>query len=601
MLISPPRSLFVILALTSLLVAAAAGARTWSVPGEQPTIQAGIEAATVGDTVLIACGTYLEHDINLKAGISLLGEASDPSCVVIDAQNLGRALNCEELDELTWVQNITFTGGFVSDGWFDALGGGVRCLQAVVSFTKCVFDGNTARIGAGLGASESTITLQDCTFNANVATHPIWAAGGGLWARNCRGTIDNCQVTANTAFSDNPGDPGDGGGFFFNNNSFAVSHCRFEGNATGAGAGAFYFVTNDSSAVYNCDFRDNSGGNGGAMYFEFGAAAKVVDSTFIGNTAAAGGAVVVFNESFPKLIRCYFEGNSATVWGGGALDSWFSETEVSDCVFINNTAQTHGGGANFGGGTCTVSNSVFVGNSAVGKGGGLRAHFANIVATGCTLAGNSAVSGGGIHCGESSTAVVENCIVAFSASGGSIVGNEAGFASIICSDLFGNSGGDWVGNIADKLFEDDNFSADPLFCSLSLNDVSLDSWSPCLPENRMNCGLVGALPVGCSVSTAPAQGNLPAGIVGAGNYPNPFNPATTIRFTLGQAGPTSVVIYDLAGRLVRTLLAESLSAQTHEVVWRGRDDDGSEVAAGVYFYQINSGLHQSVGRMALVK
>ncbi len=601
MALIPHRALTVILIVSALLAANVAGATTWLVPSERPTIKTGIQAAAFGDTVLIACGTYLEHEINLKAGITLLGAGVDSSCVVIDAQNQGRVLNCEGLTELTRVQNLTFTGGYTTEGWFEALGGGVRCLESIVSFTNCVFERNTARIGAGLGASASTITLQDCTFVGNRATHFDWAAGGGFWARDCNGTIDNCEITNNSAFSDNPGNPGDGGGFFFNNNTFAVSNCRFEANSTGAGAGGFYSVTNDSSVVSNSDFIANTAANGGAVYFEFAAAAQFVDCNFIENTATAGGAVVIFNGSFPKLTGCLFEGNTATLWGGGAIDSWTSETEVTDCVFRNNTAQSHGGGANFGSGNATVTNSVFIGNTAVGNGGGMRAHIANIVATGCTLASNAATSGGGIYGGVGSSATIENCIVAYAVSGGSVVGAEPGFATISCTDIFGNDGGDWQGDIADQLLADGNFSADPLFCALSLNDVSLDGVSPCAPAGQEICGLIGAVPVGCSVAATPDQAILPASIVGVGNYPNPFNPATTIRFTLGQAGPTRVVVLDLAGRLVRTLLAESLTADTHEVNWRGRNDDGAEVAAGVYFYQITSRDQQSVGRMALVK
>jgi len=62
-----------------------------------------------------------------------------------------------------------------------------------------------------------------------------------------------------------------------------------------------------------------------------------------------------------------------------------------------------------------------------------------------------------------------------------------------------------------------------------------------------------------------------------------------------------VVIFDLAGRKVKTLVDDVLTAKIHEVVWSGKDDADHGVSAGVYFYRVTSGDHLFVGRMALVK
>ena len=85
------------------------------------------------------------------------------------------------------------------------------------------------------------------------------------------------------------------------------------------------------------------------------------------------------------------------------------------------------------------------------------------------------------------------------------------------------------------------------------------------------------------------------------NFPNPFNPKTTIQFALPSAGRTRVNIFDVAGRHVRSLLDEDLEASTHQVNWTGDDDNGRSVSAGVYFYMVTSGKSRSVGRMALIK
>ena len=66
------------------------------------------------------------------------------------------------------------------------------------------------------------------------------------------------------------------------------------------------------------------------------------------------------------------------------------------------------------------------------------------------------------------------------------------------------------------------------------------------------------------------------------NWPNPFNPRTTIAFDLPRAGVVQLSVHDVAGRLVRVLVDETLSPGSHEAVWDGRDAAGREVGSGSY-------------------
>jgi hypothetical protein len=68
--------------------------------------------------------------------------------------------------------------------------------------------------------------------------------------------------------------------------------------------------------------------------------------------------------------------------------------------------------------------------------------------------------------------------------------------------------------------------------------------------------------------------------------PNPFNPATTLRFRTEAAGAARLTIHDPRGRLVRTLVSEALPAGDHAARWDGRDDSGRTVAAGVYLARL---------------
>jgi FlgD Ig-like domain len=87
----------------------------------------------------------------------------------------------------------------------------------------------------------------------------------------------------------------------------------------------------------------------------------------------------------------------------------------------------------------------------------------------------------------------------------------------------------------------------------------------------------------------------------AQNEPNPFNPETTIRYTVPAAGNVTINIYDASGRLVRTLLDGSSPAGSHNVTWNGVDNHNSQVSSGVYFYRLTAGKFSETKKMVLLK
>lgn len=87
----------------------------------------------------------------------------------------------------------------------------------------------------------------------------------------------------------------------------------------------------------------------------------------------------------------------------------------------------------------------------------------------------------------------------------------------------------------------------------------------------------------------------------ASAYPNPFNPRTTIRFDLQAAGPVRLSVYDVAGRLVRTLVDSDLSGGTQEVTWDGRDASGRGVGSGSYFARLLAAGRRETVWMSLVR
>ncbi len=85
------------------------------------------------------------------------------------------------------------------------------------------------------------------------------------------------------------------------------------------------------------------------------------------------------------------------------------------------------------------------------------------------------------------------------------------------------------------------------------------------------------------------------------NYPNPFNPSTTIAFALPKPVDVAIHIYNLTGRLVKTLLNESKQAGRYEVVWDGRNNNAEAVGSGTYFYVVLAGERQVMKKMVLLK
>ncbi|MCK4578622.1 MAG: Ig-like domain-containing protein, partial [Candidatus Marinimicrobia bacterium] len=94
---------------------------------------------------------------------------------------------------------------------------------------------------------------------------------------------------------------------------------------------------------------------------------------------------------------------------------------------------------------------------------------------------------------------------------------------------------------------------------------------------------------------------LPSDYVLYANYPNPFNPATTIEFALPQRDQVRITVYDLLGRAVRNLENATLDPGRHSIIWDGRDDHGRQVAAGMYIYRLVTPSASLARKMLLLK
>jgi hypothetical protein len=97
------------------------------------------------------------------------------------------------------------------------------------------------------------------------------------------------------------------------------------------------------------------------------------------------------------------------------------------------------------------------------------------------------------------------------------------------------------------------------------------------------------------VSSTPAKQML------SQNFPNPFNPTTTIEYNVPVNGNVSLNVYNVKGQLVRTLVNENQTIGKHTIVWDGQDNNGATATSGIYFYKMTSSNTTETRKMIMVK
>jgi len=196
----------------------------------------------------------------------------------------------------------------------------------------------------------------------------------------------------------------------------------------------------------------------------------VTNCTFIDNTAdSAGGGMYNHNDTDAMVTYCAFNGNSASQ--GGGMNNQGNHTTVTNCTFKGNSVTGSGGGMlNVGGGSPTVTNCTFDGNSGA-FGGGLGVDTGTTVSN-CTFRGNMATSTGGAIYFLVTNPTVNNCILWDNLP--DEIDGSLGTPAVSYSNVQGG----WPG--------DGNIDADPLFVDADNGDFRLLAGSPCIDAGHNN-------------------------------------------------------------------------------------------------------------------
>ncbi len=339
--------------------------------------------------------------------------------------------------------------------------------------------------------------------------------------------------------------------------------------------------------------------------------------TIINGSAEFGGAILLIFAT-PTITNCNFESNHSSDWNyakGGALyvNDCFGLT-IENCSFSNNISSawwTGSGGAIYSSySDLTISYSVFYNNIAAGsegsgEGGGITAYMSDIYLINNTFFSNTAGGfyngyGGGMYCDNSDISVINSIFWQnFRISGtiDNIHNEESQIYTEYCD--FENGGFTGTGNI----------DSDPLFVNPDDGNLNLQSNSPCIdagnpdpqyndPDGTRND--MGAYYYNQVVSIENYE--LQISNFKLHNYPNPFNPTTTISFSIQEESNIDLAVYNIKGQKVKTLAQNEYTGGSHSVVWDGVDESGKKVGSGVYFYKLKvNGKIEAVKKCLLLK
>ncbi|RKU10429.1 hypothetical protein C6501_13830 [Candidatus Poribacteria bacterium] len=327
-------------------------AATLHVPADQPTIQAGIDAAKDGDTVLVADGTYSgigNVNIDFLGKQIIVKSENGPEATIVDCQSIpntrGFIFQNEETNDVV-LEGFTITNGN-HEGW-----GGIYCTNSAPTIKNCYILSNRG----GIYCVDSNPKIIDSKISNNNSV-----AGVSFWGhpekdydddKINRPRLTNCIVSENE----------NAGISSFDGASVEIIGCIVSKNKS-SGIVCDYFA---SVHIRYCEIFQNTGG--GIKGTEY-AGLNITDSIIKQNTAKNGGGISCSPTSRLKVIGCVIAENIATESGGGIdIYSSFGHASIAYCTITRNTANVRGGGVHveLRGSPFNCSNSIIWGNMSKG-------------------------------------------------------------------------------------------------------------------------------------------------------------------------------------------------------------------------------------------
>ena len=593
-----------IILLSMIFIAGIAWSDIIHIPDDYPTIQAGIDAAVDGDTVLVTDGMYTgEGNKNLdfkRKAITVKSENGAENCI-IDCEDSGKGFSFyskETSDAI--VDGFTIKNGRANKG------GGISCDNSSPTIRNNIITENFAQDGGGIYCGNgSNAIIQSNIISSNIADY--W--GGGISTPFSSPIITGNLITENVAALQGGG--GQGGGIAAYGNSSPIISNN---------------VITKNSAVLNPDIDLEVGG--GAISLDAYANAIIVNNTIDQNHTEygfGGGIFCDFNAS--PIIT-----NNVIVNSTKGAGIWVSSVDAYPILTYNDVWNNEGGeyiGISPGIGDISI-NPLFV-DAANGD-----YHLSNW----------SPCIGKGIITDDVPTTDKEGNprpkppdsnpdMGAYENNRptplprGDVSGNEnvtAFDASLVLRHVVGSKNLSEAQLEAADVTNDGNVSA--LDAALILQysvglitkfPVETKTAAPVLAAKSEEGALIKAIAQLEATTLNREQkqvlGRLknlffekspPKNTLLLQNFPNPFNPETWIPYQLANDSVVIISIYNAKGQIIRTITLGNKNAGIYvtkekAAYWNGKNDDGEKVASGIYFYTLQTGEFRATRKMIIEK
>jgi hypothetical protein len=543
------------------------------VPGDYPNIQAGIDAASDGDTVLAADGTYTGSgnknlDFNGKA-ITVESENGAENCII----------DCEEEDRAFY-----FHSGETSE----AVVRGFKIINARIN-------GNGGGIYCGNSSSptiESNIIMGNRTVNGH---------GGGIYCENSSPTIQYNEISWNTS------DYSGGGIACIDNSSSTIQNNRIIKNRTIVGdqSGGGISCHKSSPIIRNNVIIENeSNHRAGGISCEQKSSPAIIFNTIVGNSASSlGGGICCLNSSSPTILN-------TILWADSPDEIYIDGTSGIDITYSDIQGGWPGEGnidadPLFGNPYSGLTYDLKPGSPCINAGTSSGAPSTDIV-------GRSRPSGSGVDIGayeqnDDGTLAVELSLFTASVTNDGVIirwrteseTNNVGFTIYRSESKDGNytkiafvSGAGNTGMPTDYQFFDTKVEPGKTYFYY-LEDIDITG-------ERNKSDIIKVVVPAKSVILIPKDFAL------LQNYPNPFNPETWIPFKLARNALVTIHLYSTKGQLIRTISLGTRNAGIYTTkdkaaYWDGRDNLGQKVSSGVYYYTMQAGEFRATRKMVIVK
>jgi hypothetical protein len=411
-----------ILAAALLFLVSASFGADLLVPGQFPTIQAAVDTAVTGDTVIIAPGTYTGFGncvISISGKIITIRstDPNDPAIIsstIIDCNALfagGFNISSNSIIEgLTIINGIaryhSGAGIYVSSSYSPVicnciinnntslyLGGGIYS-EGNPTISGCIITGNQASHGGGIYINKGSAIINKCVITENLSSY----YGGGIYVYSQGSlTISDCTITGNQAYN------GPGGGIHINTNKgpVTINKCVITKNSSSSYGGGIDTYTEGSLTISGCTIGENqaSNGAGGGIYINKGAATFNNCVITKNSSSSYGGGIYSSLVGSLAISDCTITGNQAS--NGGGIYAYYEypagSMTISRCTIAGNLA-SNGGGIYLNNGLVNIDNSFIAANASQINGAGVYISSASALAEYCTFAGNEAAgTGGGVY------------------------------------------------------------------------------------------------------------------------------------------------------------------------------------------------------------